>query len=387
MEAIVIPPYRTALLTENGVPLLRLNGKPNDDGRITLQTTRDWWIYWKNLADLANSNSKLVTQGTHADRPIASDMPDGAVYIESDRGAIYQNQNGVWQYIAGTMWGTLSPDQRPTDLGVNDAGFEFRSVDPNPLLTAREFLWSQSEWIEITPVLYGTHAQRPPGVSAPARCLYVETDRGNVIYQNQNGTWHYLAGTMFGTLVPDQRPTDLGVNDVGFDFRTSVPPPRQFIWSQTAWVETTPVTGAVNLTHPNVVTKVGSTAGQIVEGGITDLSAANSDRIHITAGGAVGIGVPDPFSNLEVLGRTTASANNEAYSFAVRYNRSAQPFYIGVNVSGLFQISDAGGAARFTMDSTGGAIAMPNLTNVNPGAGTKRLWYDPADGNRVKYAP
>ena len=43
----------------------------------------------------------------------------------------------------------------------------------------------------------------------------------------------------------------------------------EFIWSQTAWVETTSISGAANLTHANVVTKVG-TAGQIVEGGITD---------------------------------------------------------------------------------------------------------------------
>jgi hypothetical protein len=82
------------------------------------------------------------------------------------------------------------------------------------------------------------------------------------------------------------------VNDGGFDFRAT-DQQREFIWSQTVWVETTPVTGAVNLTHPNVVTKVG-TAGQIVEGGITDESAANSDRLHVTAAGNVGIGTGSP---------------------------------------------------------------------------------------------
>ena len=44
---------------------------------------------------------------------------------------------------------------------------------------------------------------------------------------------------MWGTLSPDQRPTDLGTHDAGFDFRTTDAPPREFIWSQTAWVETT----------------------------------------------------------------------------------------------------------------------------------------------------
>ena len=118
--------------------------------------------------------------------------------------------------------------------------------------------------------------------------LWVETDRG-AIYQLQNGTtWQYLAGTMWGTLSPDQRPTDLGTHDAGFDFR-GTDQQREFIWSQTAWVETTSISGAVNLTHPNVVTKVGA-AGQIVEGGITDASAGNSGHVQIATTGYVGFG-------------------------------------------------------------------------------------------------
>lgn len=35
----------------------------------------------------------------------------------------------------------------------------------------------------------------------------------------------------------------------------------------------------------------------------------------------------------------------------------------------------------------GGTIAAPALPNADPGAGTKQFWYDPADGNRVKYSP
>ena len=81
---------------------------------------------------------------------------------------------------------------------------------------------------------------------------------------------------MWGTLSPDHRPTDLGVHDAGFDYR-GTDQQREFIWSQTAWVENTSISGAVNLTHPNVVTKVGVAAGSIVEGGITDESAANSN--------------------------------------------------------------------------------------------------------------
>jgi hypothetical protein len=31
--------------------------------------------------------------------------------------------------------------------------------------------------------------------------------------------------------------------------------------------------------------------------------------------------------------------------------------------------------------------SLQNLRSTNPGAGSQQLWYDPADGNRVKYAP
>src|SRR5215471_8846703 len=53
-------------------------------------------------------------------------MADGAYFtVQAGEGGeiLYQLQNGEWHYIAGTMWGTLSPDQRPTNLGPNDAGF------------------------------------------------------------------------------------------------------------------------------------------------------------------------------------------------------------------------------------------------------------------------
>ena len=236
--------------------------------------------------------------GSHADRPDPSNTQNGAIYVEIERGSIYQNWNGVWEFITGTMWGTLNPDQRPTDLGVNDGGFDYRTTDD----PAREFIWSQTEWIEATPVRYGTHAARLAVIVAQVidQLLWVETDRG-AIYQLQNGTtWQYLAGTMWGTMVPDQRPTDLGTHDAGFDFRSTDAPPREFIWSQTAWVETTSITGAVNLTHANVVTKVGS-AGQIVEGGITDLSGGNSGKVTITSAGNVGIGNNNPLSLLQLI--------------------------------------------------------------------------------------
>jgi hypothetical protein len=152
-----------------------------------------------------------------------SGVTDGTFYFQADRGALYQVRDGQWHYVAGTMYGTLSPDERPTDLGVNDAGFVFRSTDTDTAYAPREFIWSGAEWVETTRVLYGTHAARPPAdEQTPARTLYIETDRGNVVYENQGNAWKYVAGTMSGTIIAaDQRPTGLGPNDTGFLFLSS----------------------------------------------------------------------------------------------------------------------------------------------------------------------
>jgi hypothetical protein len=89
-------------------------------------------------------------------------------------------------------------------------------------------------------VIYGTHAERVSRpVPSEAGMLFIETDRGNVMYQNQGGAWRYLSGTMLGTLTPDYRPADLGPNDVGFDF-VATDQQREFFWSGSVWKETTP---------------------------------------------------------------------------------------------------------------------------------------------------
>jgi hypothetical protein len=214
-----------------------------------------------------------------------------------------------------------------------------------------------------------------------------------VIYQNQNNVWKYLAGTMWGTLSPDQRPTDLGVNDGGFDFR-GTDQQREFIWSQSAWIEVTPVTGALNLTHPNVVTKVSSTSGGIVEGGITDESAANSNRLHITAGGNIGIGTSAAAVALDI--NATGGSDDVLHLNCVpgsgpymRFISNASTKWtighsLGQAAAGSFVFYSSIAALILT---AAGGIALPGLPSTNPGGGTKQLWYDPADGNRVKFAP
>jgi hypothetical protein len=240
-ERIQIPPIRTGLEDPEAA-----NGRnAATDGR----TAKEWYYFWRQSADQLNAASikldGLVAYGKHADRPDPKGIvpvPDGALYLEQDRGsAFYQFQDGKWMYIAGTMWSTLSPDQRPADLTApNDIGFEFWATDQTPV---RKYVWSGSAWIEQTPALYGTHAARlaltPANIALGV--LYVETDRNNVIYEMQKpaavNVWVYVTGTMSGTISPDQRPADLGANDTGFQFQTT-DTLQQYRWTGSAWVET-----------------------------------------------------------------------------------------------------------------------------------------------------
>jgi hypothetical protein len=281
---VSIPPIRTPL-TEIDLKGAALSGnapQPTDPaGNGTAQpprTSKEWYQFWRQSGAQINANSNLVTDGSHASRPDPANTPEGALYCELDRGGVlYQLRNGVWWYVAGTMYGTLSPDQRPTDLGTSDGGFDFRSTDFSPPHKNRKFIWSQTTWIETTPVRYGTHADRLAVVVSTTvdEALWIETDRGQMVYQLQNGLWWRIAGTMYGTLSPDQRPTDLGTSDGGFEYRTTDTAPananREFIWSQTAWVE---VTGLIDPT---------TTKGDLIARG----STAPSTRLGVGTNGQV----------------------------------------------------------------------------------------------------
>jgi len=368
VNSLIVPPYRAALLTNaDGSPVIR-DDSPNGGGPIA--TERLWYMFWRQLGDQANTAAQqieglegLVTYGNHADRPDPDFAHSGALYVEWDRGSvIYQNQGGTWVYIAGIMYGTLTPDQRPADLGPSaDVGFQFRtSTSP-----ARAFVWNGGQWVETTPIRYGTHAERlaAPVANLVSGMLWMETDRGSVIYQNQGGTWLYLAGTMWGTLSPDQRPTDLGVHDAGFDFRTTVAPSREFIWNQVAWVETT--------------------ASQTPW--TSNIDAAGFQLLNT---GNLGVGVTSAPARLTVGGgRSSFTPNSEPYAIGLQFGPGAFPvLFLGANSSGDLIVSSSAGTMLFSVTAAG-RIVMPTLPTANPGAGTKQLWFDPADSNRVKYAP
>lgn len=243
---------RIAAAEENIAPLappIPLQQVVVDDRQLL---TVPWTSFFRWILDVG---SRVFLQGTHAarleDKNDPANYRPGTWYWETDREVLYQvrivSGEPQWVYVLGTMTGTLTPDQRPTDLGEFDAGFQFAATD-----TGQIYAWDGSAWVDITVypyAVYGTHAGRvAQNVSLMADgALWCETDRNNVLYQLQGGIWWYVSGTMYGTMVPDQRPVDLGVHEGGFEFRTTDFPARHFIWSQTAWVEVTAETNDAGL--------------------------------------------------------------------------------------------------------------------------------------------
>ena len=53
--------------------------------------------------------------------------------------------------------------------------------------------------------------------------------------------------------------------------------------------------------------------------------------------------------------------------------------------NGSLELTALSGGGRFFV-SADGTLEFGPLPSSNPGAGSKRFWYDPADGNRVKFA-
>ena len=68
-------------------------------------------------------------------------------------------------------------------------------------------------------------------------------------------------------------------------------------------------------------------------------------------------------------------------------------FQGGPDVAYITATNDAGGTSRQLIltasrfEFRAGQLYVINMASANPGAGSKALWYDPADGNRVKFAP
>lgn len=157
-DKLQIPPIRTGLL----------------DNTADNAANKPWYLFWNGVSDQVNAGADAIAEGAariaaledfivyglHDERldADAATMLPGTLWVETDRPHVLYQLQDDWHYIGGTMYGTFVPDERPTDLGANDAGFDFRTTD----LPAREFIWSGTVWAEVTAagntiqVAYGT---------------------------------------------------------------------------------------------------------------------------------------------------------------------------------------------------------------------------------------
>ena len=411
MDKLQTPPIRTPLGEGDGRQPAGLNGG-------TAKTSKEWYLHWQQASGLINDHSEAIAElnreladtirlGTHAERLAAAPDPLDALWTESDRNnVVYQARlvagTPAWVYLAGTMRGTITPDQRPGDLGLNDTGFLFHATDAAAANKDREYRWSGSAWVEIT-------APQTPWRQDIDAAGFKLTNAGNIGIGNSLTTMPHT--TASANLVVGEVAGIFG--DITAATNTATPG--------------API-GRLNFANYNLATAdkriaaiLAFTGTTVNSGNLTFFTwngGTAAERMRIMPDGSVGIGLQNPTFRCHVSGPGTSEAafnpaNNKPNSICVQDsnvssgNGGAVIFGAG---QGLFAairglITDgsnntAGDIVFYTRPSpaiaamtevlrltSGGLISLPNLPASNPGAGSKRLWYDPADGNRVKYAP
>lgn len=125
-----------------------------------------------------------VLTGTHGDR-LALPVPQvGTLYIETDRYAVYLYSITGWSLLGnllGPLDVTLSPDTKPSDLGLGDVGFTVWATD-----YAREYIWTGAAWGEDNhnPARY----QLGMFAAAPDQAGWFLCDGGTVVQSKLDGT-------------------------------------------------------------------------------------------------------------------------------------------------------------------------------------------------------
>lgn len=216
---------------------------------------------------------------THANRLLnypPANFAVGTTFWETDRRSLYLATGAVtrvWTFILGQPM-TGSTASRPADLGVNDPRFPYQNTTTGTLQ-----LWTGTTWIDVSGVMSGTHAARP--ATAGVGVLYVETDRGNAVYRSTGSNWVLIAQArpMDVTLIPDTKPSGLGVNDTGFlisatDFF------REYTWVGTGWIDVPGQESRDTIQFFNIAPTVNG--WQYCDGSTVDESKADGSTASVT---------------------------------------------------------------------------------------------------------
>ena len=133
-----------------------------------------------SLAGAAASSSSAAPSlyGPHSNRPDASGVAEGTLYLETDRTVLYQLQlvSSVkrWVYIAGIMQGLFSGRPLASSLGPGDSGLLYHASD-----NGQVYRFSYPAWSIINlrgPMIEGTNAERLAGGRYDAKNLAVGTE-------------------------------------------------------------------------------------------------------------------------------------------------------------------------------------------------------------------
>lgn len=233
--------------------------KINEDRTLpvaVIQAIRKAYDYAGMAIATATGVAIRVLQDTHANRMLhpAILYPEGSFYIETDRNNVVYVSRPIggaltWIYLGGQLFAVLA--SRPTDLGVNDAGFLFESTD-----TLQTYQWSGIAWLEITPanvvqIAYATgsltlaagHADVPGGGPAGV-CGFALTRAGHYLITAS----FYFVGLGAG---------DINQNLVGYLSADGT--------EQTAVATLTAATANCGSTNSQQWTYLPATAGKIVK--------------------------------------------------------------------------------------------------------------------------
>lgn len=189
-----------------------------------------------------------ILEGTHAARPVASTLAVGTVYWETDRTVLYVIElvggSNVWAYMAGVYDDILA--NRPSDLGVNDVGFQFAVSTYNSTLVYR---WTGSTWAYYLGHYAAAMGSRPTLAAGDVGFQFIATDT-NIEYQWNGTGWIYLFGEFCAAIGsrPTPSSTETGVLFQATDWDT------RYRWNGTNWIYLSGVYSDVTANRPGSLT-------------------------------------------------------------------------------------------------------------------------------------